>query len=497
MKKKSLKILLFIMPLVLAVMVPIVAAGSVGFNGVMNAYLKLIDERSPTVIDRVEIEKNLIKGALSGTDKYSYFQEVETYKSQNDEFHDANFVGIGVSMTDDEKGVYVNSVFLNSPAYKAGLKPGDIIFSVNGTSIAGKSLAEVAALIKGPINTTVDIGVIDRDKGVEKILTLTRDKIDIKTVAYTMYDGAAYIRITGFTDKTGIEFEEVLDKVDKAGVDRLVLDLRNNGGGTVRGCIEVARQLLSEETIVKLEFRYGGYLDIRYTASENDRSYDIVVIINENTASASEILAAAIRDNNRGKLVGETTFGKSLVQASYQILTQEAYEKYSALTGETNMYVVIRTVAQMGITPDEKDYLGAVKLTIGEYITPGGDTINNSGIVPDAYIDYNGPVVFDDIPDREIFVYDKYDVGMSSEEVKKAKRILDELGYDAGEITGYYDESAFAAVKAFQADEGLYPYGILDYTTQYALNNRMRLFEAESDAQLMLAYIELEKLGDE
>lgn len=495
MKKKFLKILMFILPLVLAVMVPLVAAND-GFGGVLNAYINLIDDRSETIIDTTELDKNLIKGSLSGTDKYSYFQEMSTYNSQVDEYQDANFVGIGVSMIEDEKGALVSSVFLNSPAYRAGIKSGDVFVSVDGISIAGKTLVEIASLIKGPAQTSVIIGILENGLGEPVNVSIVRDLVEIKTVTYTIFKEAAYIRITGFTNKTGEEFAKVLDKVDNAGIDKLIIDLRDNGGGTVRGCIDTARKILSDEVIVKMDFRYKGYLDIRYVAPENPRSYVIAIIVNENTASAAEILSAAVQDNEKGILVGESTFGKSLVQSSYLILTEEAYQKYSALTEETNMYVVIRTLQKMGIEPDEDEWAGAMKMTIGEYLTPNGKSINNVGIEPDFTLDYSGPIAFDQIKIGEIFVFDKYNIGMESIEIKKAQGILEGLGFYSGAVDGIYDKDTFEAVMSFQAAEGLYPYGVLDYTTQNALNNRLRLIDSEFDGQLTLAYNELMKEGE-
>ncbi|MBN2558421.1 MAG: PDZ domain-containing protein [Clostridia bacterium] len=494
-KNKILKILMFILPLAFAAAVPLAAAYSTD-SGIFNAYLNLINERSTIAVDTVGLDRNLIDGALGGTDRYSYFQETEAYESQVDEYQDANFVGIGVTMVEDLKGAYVTAVFVDSPASRAGIRAGDIIVSVDGHSIEGKSLQEIAARIKGPVDTRVSIGILVNGSGPEKIISITRANISVKTVAYTMYGDSAYIRITGFTDKTGDEFREVLDKVGKTGSDSLIIDLRNNGGGTVRGCIFTAMELLSDEKIVKLEFRYGGYLDLTYMAPENDREYRIAVLVNENTASAAEILSAAIQENERGILVGETTYGKSLVQSSYRILTQKAYEKYSAQTGETDMYVIIRTLAFKGIEPAEEEWLGAIKLTIGEYLTPLGKSINNSGIKPDISIEYDGPIAFDETTGREIWIYEKYDVGMASEQIKKAKYILGELGYYNGDITGYYDEATFDAVMRFQADEGLYPYGVLDFTTQGALNNRQRLFDIGRDPQFMMAYGQLERNGD-
>ncbi len=494
MKKKILKILLFILPLVLAVMVPLVAAGN-GFSGALNAYIQLIDNRSDTAVDTVNLEKNIIKGALSGTDKYSYFQELSTYNSQVDEYQDANFVGIGVSITLDEKGAFVSSVFMNSPAYRSGIKSGDVIVSADGTNIAGKSLAEIAAIIKGPEDTVVEIGILVNGTGEPKVLEIVRGKVEIRTVAYTIYKNAAYIRMTGFTDKTGEEFGDVLEKIKKAGTNKIIIDLRDNGGGTVKGCIDAARKILSDETIVKMDFRYRGYLDIRYVASENPDEYEIAVIVNENTASAAEILSAAVMDNEKGILVGENTFGKSLVQSSYLILTEKAYSKYSEITGETNMFVVTRTLPRIGIETDDDDWLGAVKLTIGEYLTPNGNSINNIGIRPDVLLEYDGPIAFDQILKDEIFVFDKYNLGMVSEQISKATKILSEIGYDTAGVTAIYTEKVFSAVMQFQEDEGLYPYGVLDFTTQYALNNRLKLLNAGGDAQFLLAYQELMKGG--
>lgn len=498
MKKQYSKILLFLLPVLLAVIIPVVSAvdnAGDGFGGMLNAYINLISDRSDTVINRAGLDKNIIIGSLSGADKYSYFQEMSTYDSQMTEYEDSGFVGIGVTMTPDERGALITSVFANSPAYRAGIKSGDIFVSVDGKDISGKSLQEIAAFIKGPIETFVDIGVVKNGLGEPVTVTIMRDTVEIKTVLYTIYQGAAYIRITGFTNKTGEEFAEILGRLDSAGINDIIIDLRDNGGGTVRGCIDVARTLLDDVTIVKMDFKYRGYLDIRYVAPENPNDYNIAVLVNENTASAAEILSAAIQDNEEGILVGENTFGKSLVQSSYLILNEEAYEKYSAMTGETNMYVITRTLKNMGIEPADDEWQGAVKLTIGEYMTPGGESINNLGIAPDVEFEYDGPIIFDSIRDDEIFVYDKYDIGMASEEIKRAKEILKSLGFYKGETTGYYDQATFNAVMAFQAAEGLYPYGVLDYTTQNALNNRLRLMDGE-DPQLQLAYMELMKGGE-
>ena len=496
MKKKFLKAIIFILPLVIIATIPLVSAYEKG-GGLLSRYIDFIDDKSPLAIDRANLEINLIDGMLSGTDKYSYYLGNSEYESFVNEYQDASFVGIGISMLEDEKGAYIVNVFMNSPAQRAGLKAGDVIVSAGGYNLAGMQLQDIAGLIKGPENTSVVIGVLRQGEGEPENISVLRAKVEITTVDYTIYKEAAYIRITGFTSQTGVEFQKVLEKVDKAGIGNLILDIRDNGGGAVSGCTSVAASLLENVDIVKLDFRFSGFIDYLYKAYENERDYEIAVLVNGNSASASEILAAAIQDNGKGILVGERTFGKSLVQITVPVLDMNAYEKYSYKTGYTNMFLVTRMLTMQGVETADDEWIGALKLTVGEYLTPNGKSINNKGISPDYAIEYNGPIHFDVTTDNMLWIYAKYDVGMVSEEIRKAKQILSETGFYSGEINGQYDVETAKAVASFQAAEGLYPYGVLDFTTQQALNNRLKMVEAYKDAQLELAYIKLMEGGNE
>jgi len=495
MKKKALRVIIFILPIVIIAAIPFASAYEKG-GGILSAYIELIDEKSNETVDRLNLSANLLEGTLSSTDKYSYYLDNSEFESHVNEYQDASFVGIGVTMIEDAKGAYVLNVFMNSPAQRAGLRAGDVIVSAAGQDIAGMKLQDIASLIKGPENSEVEIGCLKQGVGEIVTIRIRREKIDITTVDYTIYKEAAYIRITGFTNQTGSEFIDVLDKVDKAGTNNLILDIRDNGGGAINGCINVARALLEDADIVRLDFKFNGFLDFLYKAYENDRDYNIVMLVNENSASASEILAAAIQDNEEGILVGERTFGKSLVQSTFQILDMEAFEKYSAETGLTNMFLVTRGLAMEGRQASEDEWAGAVKLTVGEYLTPNGKSINNKGIEPDFEIDYDGSIHFDESAEGMLWIYDKYDIGMASEEIKKAKVILKELGFYDGGMNGQYDSATKNAVAGFQSAEGLYPYGVLDFTTQQALNNRLRMLGSERDAQLQLAYMKLMEVGE-
>ncbi|HPQ46270.1 MAG TPA: S41 family peptidase [Clostridia bacterium] len=495
MKKKFYKALMFMLPLLVVVSIPLASAYEKG-GGIISAYIELIDDRSPVVIDRVDLGTNLIEGVLDATDKYSYYLDNSEYESHVNEYEDASFVGIGISMIEDEKGAYIVNVFRNSPAQRAGLKSGDIIVSAAGKKLVGLQLQDIGALIKGPKGTSVVIGVLKQGTGEPVEITLERAEVDITTVDYTIYKDAAYVRITGFTSQTGVEFRDVLSKVDKSGKTKLIVDIRDNGGGAVNGCIGVADALIENADIVKLDFRFIGFIDFLYKAYEKERDYEIAILVNGNSASASEILAAAVQDNGEGFLVGEKTFGKSLVQITVPILDMKAYEKYSEMTGNTNMYIITRMLAMQGIQPSDDEWAGAMKMTVGEYLTPNGKSINNEGIVPDYEIEYNGPIHFDGNISGMLWIYEKYSLGMASEEIRKAKEILRDIGFYKGAINGQYDDAMVLAVNAFQEAEGLYPYGVLDFTTQQALNNRLKMMSASEDAQLELAYLKLMEGGD-
>ncbi|MCB2173610.1 PDZ domain-containing protein, partial [archaeon] len=301
-------------------------------SGRLNAYIDLLREKSDNYINQSNIYVDLLKGSLGDKDKYTYFQQNEIYESEQQQYGEGVYKGIGVSMSLVPKGAYVVSVYENSPAYRAGLEAGDIIVSADGNNFSGKSLTYISSQIKGKEDTIVKLGVLKQGIGNIVYYHITRKTIELKTVSLALIDkDTAYIRISSFTNRTGEEMEILLERVDNLKIKDIILDLRNNGGGAVGGSIGVAHQLLSNKIVTKMEYKFPGYLDLRYRTPENDKDYNIVLLINRSTASASEILAAALKENEAAILVGEKTYGKSLVQASYQILSPQAYEKYSRM----------------------------------------------------------------------------------------------------------------------------------------------------------------------
>ncbi len=484
MKKNTIYIIIVI---ILVMIIPSLVMASSNANKI-TAYVDLVISRSHTYIKTDHLLEDLLVGAFSETDKYSYFQKIETFNSEQNSYVNAEYVGIGVSMSAHPNGIIIISVFDYSPAAFLGLRTNDVIVSVNGELIADKSLTYIASIIKGPENTSVTLGV---QRGEQPILSyvVTRQVVAMKTVKSYIIDDVGYVYISSFTNETGNEFALALEKFKNSGINNIILDLRNNGGGTLYGCVSVARQLVSDAVITKMNFKYPGYLDIRYISTEKDIDYNIVLLVNSHTASASEVVTGALKDNEAAIVIGETTFGKSVVQSSYKMLTPEAYEYYSNKFDVSDMYLLNRAIAMNGITPSDDEYLGAAKVTIGEYLTPNGHHINLVGIDPDIFVDYQGDLYINhNMLDGMLWIRKKYDLGMSSYEIFKAKVIMEQLGYQVGEMTVLYDEIMKLAVTKFQADQGLYPYGVLDYTTQDALNNILRYPYIQEDLQLKKAF---------
>ena len=296
-------------------------------------------------------EEDLIDGALKGlfeglNDPYSQYytsDEFQTLKEQTS----GSFVGIGVyiGVNSENDKITIISPIEGSPAQKSGIKSGDVVVKVNGKSIESKTVDEVIKQIKGKENTTVNL-TVERD-GKEIDFDITRKTIVTKSVSSEVKeDNIGYLRITSFDENTYKEFKENLSNLKEKGIKGLVIDLRDNPGGLLDVCVDIADDLIGEGTIVYTKDNKGETQ--YYKSDKNKVDLPIVVLINENSASASEILTAAIVDNKAGIAVGTTSYGKGLVQSVREFNDGTGY-----------------------------------KLTTAQYYTPNGDYINKQGIKPD------------------------------------------------------------------------------------------------------------------
>lgn len=341
-------------------------------NYLLNNYYKELDE------------DNLIEGAIKGMfssigDPYTLYMDAKEYSDLVTRTQGI-YGGIGVIVTPGEDGyVTVVSPIEDTPGERAGLIPGDRIISVNGEAIFGDKLDYAVDLMKGEPGTEVKLSIL-RDGGKEMFdVSIIREEIRLKTVrSEVMEKNIGYIRISMFDEQTAKDFKEHLQLLKKKNVKGIILDLRNNPGGLLDECIEIADEILGEQIIVYTEDRNKNKKVER--SDKRQLELPIVVLVNKGSASASEILAGAIKDGEKGKIIGTTTFGKGLVQ------------QVKPLTDGTGF-----------------------KFTISEYFTPNGTNIHGTGVEPDIVVEL--PEGLDD--ELEIESYEDTQLKKAIEVLKK------------------------------------------------------------------------------
>ena len=313
----------------------------------------------------------LIDGAIDGmvkslNDPHSNYLSPKMYKTLMEQT-EGSFAGIGVVMgMDNEQKIHIVGIMENSPGQKAGLQEGDEILAVDGVPVTQMAFDEVAAHVRGQAGTDVVLTIM-RDNANQDI-TITRDNIKLKTVGHKMLDNnIGYIQIVSFSEDTANEFNEAYNDLKNQGMKALVLDLRNNPGGLLTTCVEIAKKLVPKGEIVSIVDKQGN--KETYSSSLEVPEYPLVVLINKNSASASEILSGAIQDTKAGTIIGNTSYGKGSVQT---------------------------------ILPMFED--DAVKLTIAKYYTPSGRSIDGTGITPDIEINLDENATSDTQLDKALEV---------------------------------------------------------------------------------------------
>ena len=362
------------------IILSIVLVGAIGFSGFMlgsNVDLgqgmatkdkELIGEMESLkgLIDKNFLfdyeDKDIYNGALKGMfanlgDPYTSYYPKEEYEKLLENL-DGRYKGIGVTVSASKEGmIKVVQVFENSPAKEAGMKAGDFIKSVEGTDFDATELEEAVALIRGKEGTKVKIEVIrtseDKPEGEEIPMLVERRDVTVDTVYSETLDidgtKIGYLRLSAFDDITWDDFKDKYSKLKNEDIEGLVLDLRNNPGGSLDVCLNIADTFLDEGVIVTTEDKNGNVITEKSDSNMDD--IPMTVLINENSASASEILAGALKDRGRAKIIGTKSFGKGIVQKLFPL----------------------------------ENGAGA-KITISEYKTPNGEKINKVGVKPDIEI---------------------------------------------------------------------------------------------------------------
>ncbi|ADY57511.1 C-terminal processing peptidase-3 [Syntrophobotulus glycolicus DSM 8271] len=342
--------------LILCLVIVLAVAGLAMTNykhlGRLVAVVHLIETQYLNGASGEELVDGAIKGMLSSLDPYSSFQnEEENTILMNSIQGRIGGVGVHISTADPQKLVIMRAV-KNSPAEKAGLEAGDIIYKIDSTEVSAISQDQAIAILRGEPGTQVTVGVVRPKTNSEFNVTMTREYIDVPTVEGEILPGSSgigLINIASFSAQTGDEFEKVVKELLAKNCQGLIIDLRYNYGGEVNAAVKVASMLVPQGPIVHIVDNQGKTETKQSTAQYLNLPF--VVLTNEYTASASEIVSGAVKDYGTGTLIGQKTYGKGVVQTVFQL-----------------------------------DSMTSVKLTTDKYLTPNKNDIHKIGIEPDIAV---------------------------------------------------------------------------------------------------------------
>ncbi|MDD3594417.1 MAG: S41 family peptidase [Candidatus Gastranaerophilales bacterium] len=282
-------------------------------------------------------------------DPYTRFLTKEEYEDQNENI-DSSITGVGVVISSKDGKINVVDVIENSPALQNDLRKNDVIIKVDSTSVSGMDVRKVAEKIRGKENTKVELTLLRKD--VSLVKNITRKKIDIKSVSHKMIGNVAYIKVSTFmSHNVAVEFVDALKNT--ANAKTVIIDLRGNQGGLLQNASFIASVFLPSGKIVSMKQKNGATEDLNVQKVFISDDRPVIVLINSSSASASEILAATLKEHQRAVLIGEKTYGKGLIQ------------RITPLPSNTG-----------------------INITIAKYLTPQGHDINKKGIEPDIKIDY-------------------------------------------------------------------------------------------------------------
>ena len=319
----------------------------------LKKYRALIDKYYLGEVNEEDLKEGAISGYIEGLgDEYSEYiskEDMEEYMQDTM----GNFVGIGIYMVNDTETnrIMVLSPIKGSPAEKAGILPGDYIMKINGESYTGEDNSIAASKIKGEEGTTVQLEIL---RGTETLnFEIKRENVIVNPVeGKVLENNIGYIEFTSFDENTAEEFKNKFEELQKSNIKSLIIDLRNNGGGLVDQALEIAGYIADKGSVLLYEVDKNNNEEVKKSESDPIINMPVVILVNENTASSSEILAGALKDLGKAKIVGTKTFGKGVIQ---ELLTLS-------------------------------DGSG-LKITSQKYLTPNKTEINNVGIEPNETVE--------------------------------------------------------------------------------------------------------------
>jgi carboxyl-terminal processing protease len=315
------------------------------YHRILDGAMSFVGSHALDPIDEQYLFEGAMKGMLSEVDHYSAFFSPDEMESFHEEY-DLQFGGVGIqsALDPDTQYIQVLSPIVGSPAYQAGILAGDLILRIDNRDTKGMSLKKASELLRGEPGTPVTLSVLHKGEKEPEEIRLVRETIQEESVVgdtrnadgtWNFFledrDRIGYVRITGFTDATVSEFKETMDWLTARGMRGLVLDMRDNPGGYVEACVDVCRMLIRPGVIVTTRGR-GRVVRKVYGAQAPGPFVDVplVVVVNENTASAAEIVAACLQDQHRAKIVGSRTYGKGTVQDVIELRQEYGAMKFTA-----------------------------------------------------------------------------------------------------------------------------------------------------------------------
>lgn len=491
MKKYNRKLILS--RIIYTVLIVIILLGQTSFAAIeqdetnaqyLRGMLDLIHDQYEGYISDDELVFGAVRGMLNSLDPYTVFYDNEETEDFVDTMNGA-FGGIGVTMQISDDYIIIMEVFPESPAERAGLLQGDKIVEADGVSLVKETTEKAASLIRGEVGTKVKLGILRDGRTVPRYFEVTREIINVNPVKYEIRGDIGYIKLDMFTSNTDEYMTKALSEIDNKNITKIIFDLRNNPGGEVSQAILVAQKFVPKGLITKLDYHSSRYRDSSYYSNLENPKYKLAVLVNGNTASASEIVSGAIQDTGAGKLVGTKTFGKAKFQSLIPLLTLDAFEKYK----KQGIYAVNGYDLQnYGIYPTSDEIAGYVKMSLGVYYTPKGRLIDGSGLEPDIEIADPQPV-------SGIYVND---IGKLTGEgfirlngqgvdVYYTEMLLKVMGYSVQIPDNTLDKETAAALRAYQKDRGLPVTAILDKQTRAALNTDLNKVLLQYDEQYLAA----------
>ncbi|HEX2946189.1 MAG TPA: S41 family peptidase [Clostridia bacterium] len=450
----------------------------------LDGVLDMIDDQYWGKVSDKDLVNNTVGGMFNSLDDYTVYMTDDEKTSFMDTMSGA-FGGIGVTLQASGDYILVTNVFVSSPAEKAGVLQGDKIVEANGVNLLKATTDKAASVIKGEVGTTVRLGIL-RDRYSKTIYkNVVRAVVKVNPVTFEIRNGIGYIRLDMFNENTEEYFKKALTEIDAKKVTKIILDLRDNPGGEVNQAVAVARNFVPRGLITKLDYKSERYDDQEYFSNLEKPKYKLAVLVNENSASASEIVSGAIQDTGAGKLVGTKTFGKAKFQSIIPMLTVDAFKKYKdrGITAVNEYDLMVQ-----GIYPSDDEIAGYVKMTLGCYYTPKGRMIDGAGLTPDVKVDDPKPVAGISLNSvQKLTCTTEPRQNAQGDDIFNAEKLLKMMGYKIAAPDNFLDSGTVSVLKEYQKKAGLKVSGVLDKKTQASLNNNLLKLNAKYDAQYSAA----------